>query len=36
MRRRSDGNHAPQKNNSIQDQWEMKKMDTLFLTPTKQ
>jgi hypothetical protein len=36
MERRRDGNHTPQKNNSIWVDWEMKKMDTHFLTPTKQ
>jgi hypothetical protein len=33
-RRRRGGNHSPQKK-SIQD-WEIKKMDNQFLTPTKQ
>jgi hypothetical protein len=35
-RRKRDGKHSPQKNNLIQIQREMKKMDTQFLTPTKQ
>jgi hypothetical protein len=35
-RRKRDGNHSPQKNNLIQIQREIKKMDSKFLTPTKQ
>jgi hypothetical protein len=35
-RRKRDGNHSPQKNNLIQIQREFEKMDTKFLTPTKQ
>jgi ribosomal protein L14E/L6E/L27E len=34
-RRGRDGNHSPQRNNSIEDSEEMKKMNTHFLTPTK-
>jgi hypothetical protein len=37
MERRNDGNHSPQKKkkNQYRIQWEMKKMDTQLLTPTK-
>jgi hypothetical protein len=34
--RKRDGNHSPQKNNLIQIQREMKKMNTQFQTPRKQ
>jgi hypothetical protein len=33
-RRRRDGNHIPQKNNSMK--WKMKNMDSQFLATTKQ
>jgi hypothetical protein len=36
MGRRRDVNHSPQKNNSIQDSVGMNKMDSQFLTSTKQ
>jgi hypothetical protein len=37
MGKRRAGNHSPQKNNSIQDSvWDVKKMNTQFLTSTKQ
>jgi hypothetical protein len=35
-RRRSNGNHSPQKKIQYRIQREIKKMDTQFLTPTKQ
>jgi hypothetical protein len=37
-RRRRDRNHSPQKKKKNQSriQWEMKKMDTQFLTSTRQ
>jgi hypothetical protein len=35
-RRKRDGKHSPQKKLFNQDSEEMKKMDTQFLTPTKQ
>jgi hypothetical protein len=36
-RRRRDRNHSPQKKkNQSRIQWEMKKMDTQFLTSTRQ
>jgi hypothetical protein len=35
-RRRRDGNHSLQKNNSIQDSVGNEKMDTQFLTSSKQ
>jgi hypothetical protein len=36
MGRRRDGNHSPQKNNSIQYSVGNERMETQFLTPTKQ
>jgi hypothetical protein len=35
MEKKGEGNYTPQKQNKTK-QWEMKKMDTKFLTTTKQ
>jgi hypothetical protein len=36
MGRKRDGNNSPQKIIQYRIQWEMRKMETQFLTPTKQ